>query len=506
MSLTISLNLKNIKNIQSFDFAFNFENGIYALVGNNSVGKSTLMTALASTVFPRTLLKYSGTEVCSASSISINCKNTDMIWTYNETTDKVSSNKVGSLFDGIYEGSVFSGTRFEDMTNIDGRLNDTDFTDTFVKASDELMKALGQILHENPQHYSELYKLNNMISVRNFGLINMPYFLRLPDGKFISKFKMSSGECMLISLLNFIISSAYRSDSRSRRRGFLDTRRFIFIDEVELALHPSSIDRLIIYLEDMIQKSNAEITVLFSTHSSELIRRMTPRNIFLLKNNNGQAAIITPCFPQYAIRSLYSHDGYDCTVLVEDRVSEMIVKKLIMKYRTDNNLMINVVPAGSWANILELQKNIAEQNAFGRDKFVFSIIDGDVEAQVNKNKSYVALRKLFLPIKSLEKYLYQKLIIAPDDSFIRFLGNKYFTLDPLESIVAGIKSDSSITIDKTGKNLYGILLKELAKIKMTEDEFLREFSSDLFDRENFQSLQIKIEKFITDNFHIKKNR
>ena len=35
------------------------------------------------------------------------------------------------------------------------------------------------------------------------------------------------------------------------------------------------------------------------------------------------------------------------------------------------------------------------------------IADGDVINDVNKNKTYAPLKKLFLPIKSLEKYLYE---------------------------------------------------------------------------------------------------
>jgi hypothetical protein len=107
-----------------------------------------------------------------------------------------------------------------------------------------------------------------------------------------------------------------------------------------------------------------------------------------MKNEAGIAKIISPCYPQYAIRSLYNHDGYDCTILVEDRVAELIIRKLIADYRTNNNLLINVLPVGCWNNTLELQRNFCEQNILGRDKFTFSIIDGDVEDEVNGLYTY----------------------------------------------------------------------------------------------------------------------
>ncbi|MDF2570484.1 MAG: putative transporter ATPase component [Sporomusa sp.] len=499
MSLDINLTIQNIKNISNFEHNFSFENGIYAIVGNNAVGKSTLMAAIASTVYPQTLVRLGGTEVSTDSKITMQCKGRNIIWEYNDRTDKLKSNYTGPLFDGIYEGSIFSGTRFQDMTNIDKMLTDETFINEFVPANAELKEALSRILHGESGHYSELYKLKNMNVAREYDLINMPYFYKLPNGKYISKFKMSSGECMLISLLNFIISTA--SGRAFRRRKFLDERLLIFIDEVELALHPSSIDRLITYLEGMISNSFA-MTVLFSTHSSELIRKMQPSNLFYMENNDSNVHIITPCYPLFAIRSLYDHDGYDCTILVEDQVSEIVIKKLITDYRVKNNLLINVIPVGSWGNTLELQKNISQQNAFGRNKFVFSIIDGDVKSDVNKNKNYENLRKLFLPIQSIEKYLYNKLLINKDLDFKKFLGNKYFTLESLDSILKSCCESVYLMGDKSGKELYRVLLKHLEKVGYTENSFIKDFSSDLFAREDFGRLQTNIEKFITDNFFI----
>ncbi|MFP9036159.1 hypothetical protein, partial [Enterococcus faecalis] len=76
-------------------------------------------------------------------------------------------------------------------------------------------------------------------------------------------------------------------------------------------------------------------------------------------------------------------------------------------------------------------KRATEQNAFGRDRFIFSIIDGDVKTEVNKVEQYQNLKKLFLPIKSVEKYLLAKMVESPDVAFIKQVGNKYFTLDSL---------------------------------------------------------------------------
>lgn len=122
-------------------------------------------------------------------------------------------------------------------------------------------------------------------------------------------------------------------------RSLRSRKKFIFVDEVELALHPSSILRLVNFLEGMIK--NDDLTVLFSTHSSELIRRLSPNNIYYLENDKGYAHITSPCYPQYAIRTLYDHDGYDCTILVEDILSEIVIRKLVQDFRIKENIESN---------------------------------------------------------------------------------------------------------------------------------------------------------------------
>lgn len=497
MNLDLHLEINKIKNIDHFEYNFSFDKGIYALVGENAVGKSTIMSAIASVVYGQTLKRLDDSDIYPESKVTIKCLDKKDEWIYNNKSKKLNHNPLDISFYGIYEGSIFNGTRFEDMKNLDELIEDEKFIKLLVPATDDLKDALSFILHGEKGHYQELYKLKTYDVAKKYGLGNMPYFLKLNNGKYISKYRMSSGECMLISLLNFINSTALRPEFIRKRR-VLTNRLFVFIDEVELALHPSSIDRLLKYMEEMITQK--DLTVLFSSHSSELIRRLNPRNIYYMKNDSGEGRIISPCYPQYAIRSLYNHDGYDCTILVEDKVSELIIKKLIADYRTKNNLLINVLPVGSWSNTLELQKNICEQNILGRDKFTFSIIDGDVISDVNKNKTYSPLKKLFLPIKSLEKYLFMKIIEENNIEFIAYFGNRYFTLTSFDEIVKKCKANIFVTQDKSGKALYEVILKNLKLEQVTEEALVKDFSEYLFAKENFSSLQIQIEKFIDLNF------
>lgn len=498
MSLDLYLGIDKIKNINHFEYTFTFDKGIYALVGENAVGKSTVMSAVASVVYRQTLRRLGESELCPESKVTLKCMDKETVWSYDGKTSRLTPSDLAIQFYGIYEGSIFTGTRFEDMKNLDDLTSDQEFVDKLVPATDDLKDALSTILHGEKGHYKRLYRLKNMDVARRYNLGNMPYFLQLENGKYISKYKMSSGECMLISLLNFINSSALNPKEIRHPHSVLSNKLFVFIDEVELALHPSSIDRLLEYLEGMIAKK--DLTVLFSSHSSELIRKLHPRKIYYMKNDGGEAKVISPCYPQYAIRSLYNHDGYDCTILVEDKVAELMVRKLIADYRTKNNLLMNVLPVGGWNNTLELQKNFCEQNILGRDKFTFSIIDGDVEQEVNKHNEYKPLKKLFLPIKSLEKYLYQKILVDKDADFIAYFGNRYFTLTSFDEIIKGCRGNAYVMQDVSGKALYELLLKKLSAERVDEDTLIRDFSEYLFTKENFASLQKNIERFIDSNF------
>ncbi|MEW6607449.1 MAG: AAA family ATPase [bacterium] len=502
--MEINVKINNVKNIKSFNYTFNFKDGIYALVGENAVGKSTVMSAIASTVYMPNLRALGSTEVNESSIVSISAKGQTDEWNYNASKKRLwTENEPRVRFNGIYEGSIFSGTRFEDMKNIDKMIaEDKVFVSKFIPAHPKLQESLSTILRNEAGHYKELYKLSNMDVARKYNLSNMPYFFKLSNGDFISKYKMSSGECMLISLLNFINSTALVPQYRRRLRTPIDNRMFIFIDEVELALHPSSIVRLVEYLQDMC--SRMELTVLFSSHSTELIKMIKPRNIFFLSNTDGDANIMTPCYPHYAIRSLYNHDGNDCTVLVEDHLSEILVKQMLIDYRVKNNLLINVLPVGSWGNTLSLQERIFNQNIMGRDKFVFSILDGDVKDEVNKVEKFKHLRKLFLPIYSIEKFLYSVFIANPNAELIRVVGNRLFTYKSLETIIREYKLVNKTNDDKDGKKLYSYLIDELDAVKLSEKEFINSLSEVIMNAINFDPIKANIERFIDDNFHIEK--
>ena len=135
----------------------------------------------------------------------------------------------------------------------------------------------------------------------------------------------------------------------------------MFLDEIELALHPSSLKRLLFFLEDISEKYN--YAIYFSTHSIELISGIDPSNIFFLERHaNNKIEVINPCYPAYATRILYDHSGYDKVILVEDDLAKVIVDRLLREEKLLNNRLVHVLPCGGFMNVLNLANDVVTYN------------------------------------------------------------------------------------------------------------------------------------------------
>jgi len=81
---SIKVEAHNIKNIDLCDIEIDFEKGVYAFVGGNGCGKSTLMNLLALLVRPSVLKKLSNTDYSDDSYIKLSIEdNTDILLVEN---------------------------------------------------------------------------------------------------------------------------------------------------------------------------------------------------------------------------------------------------------------------------------------------------------------------------------------------------------------------------------------------------------------------------------------
>lgn len=310
------------------------------------------------------------------------------------------------------------------------------------------------------------------------GLNETPYFMT-KDNSLISQYAMSSGECITLSLLHFIYHSIIRRS--------LDEKLpvLMLIDEIELTLHPVAISRLLELLQSLVQNRD-NLIIIITSHAPEVINKIEPKNIFLLElNPNTQSnslTIVNPCYPAYAIRDVYRHDGFDWLLLVEDELAKIIVESIIDDLNLSNSKLIHVVPVGGWSNTLKLQYDLLTNNVLGIGKHIISILDGDIKEECNK-KPYKSMEKLFLPIASIEKYLKKVLIDEKNNAIYKKINDDLFPIESLKELLNDYKT--TISNDCDGKRLYNLLIKNAAKRHLTESEFVLRLSKIIKDNVDF---------------------
>lgn len=493
--MSLDIQLHNIRNIKDADLSFPFTRGLYAIVGENGCGKSTIMLALSLTVKTSSAHLLRSEDICSDSFIDIKLNDKTDHWYYKAgklTTGRFtwvgphghvrghSALVVSTHVSGFYEGSIFYGCRFDDFSIANDVAKSISLTEDLVDADPYVTETLGYILHNDKARYIGLKRIRNRERAQHYGFNGIPYFYSVTGG-IITQFQMSSGECMLLSLLDFINNLVIKTRLNGRSVGDL----FFLIDEVEIALHPGAIDRLVSFLDDLVKNSTQNLIIYFSTHSAELIHRISPRNIFLIENENGNVEVINPCYPNYAVRNLYVPNGFDFLLLVEDELAKALVEKVLRDNKLGTSKLCCVLPAGGWSQMLKLHHDMVTYNAIGVGKHILSVYDGDAKEFVNKKSGYAALPKAFLPIPSIEKYLKRKCIDDNDSVFIKRIGDKYFTQRSLKDIIHDYKNDArtKLSKDNDGKNFYSILISNLEKNGIQEQDFVKYLCDDIAELE-----------------------
>lgn len=484
---TLKIVIEKIKNIETANFELPIESGVFSLVGTNGCGKSSILLAVAQLISKHYLGTLKKEDYQQDSKVSFTMDGKTDIWTADTKNGFWTSNIFPKTLklNGLYEGSLFYGTRFNDSRKIDeyfesGKLQQ----DEIVPADQYVIDKLSFILHGDYDHYKGLHRVKNKFITQRINVSNTPYFIKVKD-KLISQYRMSSGECLLVSLLHFIYNSIVRKSLP------INERVLVLIDEIELALHPIAVSRLIELL-DGLTTTHHNLTVILTSHSPEVIRKIKPSNLFKVTNINGVLSVDSNCYPSYLIRDVYSHDGFDFLFLVEDVLTKNIVEKILFKHNLKSGKLVHIVPVGGWKNVLELHKELLRWNVLGIGRQIISILDGDISSNVTDE--YKDVRKLFLPIKSIEKYLYKVIIEEPDSKIIRVLNDKYFTLKSIETLLKEFKENYPTPPSNADKKFYFKLKKDLEQRNISEDYFINNLCDDLMTNVNFTKFIGNIEK------------
>ena len=492
---TINISIEIIKSIKSAQIELPLEKGLYCLVGNNGCGKSTILLLMAQLLSKsnRWLGGLRKEDFDPATSkVLFSIEDQSATWTFDGKKSRwiVHENNGGIHLNGMYEGSLFYGTRFSDSRIIDnmldsGKLNPIDI----VSADDYVKDKLSYILHGDYEHYRDLKRVRNKYITYQLGIRNTPYFNQV-NNNLISQYRMSSGECMLISLLHFIYNSI------ERRSLPTDQKILMLIDEIELALHPIAVSRLIDLLNELLQ-SHDNLIIYLTSHSPEVIQKIKPTNLYKVENNGGVVSLQSNCYPSYLIRDVYRHDGFDFLLLVEDDLARNVVEKIILKNNLRKGKLLHVVPVGGCKQVLSLHNELLRWNVLGVNKQIISILDGDVETTVRSNKQFVGMKLLFLPISSIEKFIYHHVMESDNSPFAQILSDKYFTLQSLGELVKEHKARYPETPNQPDKKFYFRLKKDLEGRHISEEYFITNLCDDIMHTVDFTSFEKALERMVT---------
>lgn len=488
MSL-LKVEIENIKNIKNFTLEIPIEQGLHVVAGTNGIGKSTIMALLAVPFRPSILWTiFSNSR--DDSRVKYEYDGMTDVWYKDQSKWQLESKKRSEIrLDGFIEGSVIHGTRFTDANEKVLHLSGVVEDEHLVDADDFINENFNYILH-GKNFYPKIKKIRNKHLAEELGFETVPYFMEYEDGK-LSQFWLSSGENLLLSLLHFLNNKIFQQ----KRKGSKYIS-FILIDEVELALHPVAITRLIKLLGKLTKEYN--LAIYFSSHSTELLRAIKPDNIYYLQTlPNKKIEVINPCHPAYATRFLYNQDGYDVLILPEDDLAKFVIDKIIMNERLYEGKLYHILPCGDWRNTIRLHFEIIESNLTSHSTKVISILDGDIiedfELEKKKNQELSKLNISFLPIPSLEKYLHTHLVSDVDAIFFREINDRFFRKKSLDEVVS---EHQKFGKDKKGKRLWNLMVSSLADDGMSEKEFLREICSVIYQRMDVEALSKRIKALV----------
>lgn len=498
MKNNLSVEINHIKGINNLKINMPLKPDVYAITGINGIGKSTLLSCIT----PRLKRPISFTSLSSLSEegafIKYTLDKTEEIWTF-ENNDWHCNGPAILPLRGFQEGSLSNGTRFFNISAFGIRyyhkLLEGNF-DLLVPADDFVKKNLGKILQNDEDSYCDLFRLDRKKAERYYKYKGVVYYLKIKD-KLVSQFELSTGEFLLINLLHLLNNLLVRTNNSEKLN-------LILIDEIELALHPSAIKRLVELTRSIAEKYS--VAIYFSTHSLEIINSLPIENLFYLHQiSKDSIRCETPCYPAYITRDIYTHSGYDILILVEDDLAKFLVNRFIEKNRLDSNKRIQVIPVGGYDNTLELHQNFLQEEVLQPVSHIISIIDGDVEKTVAQKREqegkWTCIPKdsvLFLPVESLEKYLKSELFDNKNYELMRLLRDRLFKFETepnwfIKPYKENIERKKQDDIKKgkapqddskyfaNGKNLFSILSEKYESQGHSRTEFREKISQIVID-------------------------
>lgn len=366
------ITISNIKSITSMNFDIPGP-GLHIITGTNGSGKTTLFTCIS--------------RICNSNAYRLGfpAKTSDsfdllsgtITYTFNEQSVTYSRRNNGEWRPNIKNSNVLESFRYPKIINIttkDKRIfSQEDITLRRRDTDNQLNQQLNTIFNTN--------KFSSMIKITTGDLRrgratehdrrrNIAFAIPLGNNKYYTERNFSFGEIVLINML---------FDIQNVPNGSL-----ILIDELELAIHPSSQIRLIQCLKELSRERG--LTIIISTHSASIIK--SQKNvIFLDTQSDGNVEIIYNCPPAKAIGAIGMREDTnpDIVILVEDSMAKSLFHALKQKYislqEETSYLDIRVLEIGGFSNVVHFFKE-TNNYIFYDNVYVAAFMDKDVETDI----------------------------------------------------------------------------------------------------------------------------
>lgn len=156
--------------------------------------------------------------------------------------------------------------------------------------------------------------------------------------------------------------------------------------------------------------------------------------------------------------------------------------------------LIHVLPVGGWENVLKLQAELLQANVLGIGTTIISVLDGDIQQDCQQKKEYKDLTKLFLPIASVEKFLYKVLYKCLDRTLKKVINDKYFQLKPIDKIISDFNQEYPSLPKQPDKKFYFRLKNDLENRKISEENFIYSLCEEILKVINFDSFSEELKK------------
>lgn len=372
------ITINNIKNIKSLSFTIP-NPGLYIITGTNGSGKTTLFTCI--------------NRICNnnAYRIGFPIKSNDsfdmylgrITYSYNGEEISYSRRDNGEWRPNTKNSTVLQSFGYPAILNIttkDKRIFSQENITPRRKGSDDwINQQLNMIFDTN--RFSQMIKittgdLHGRKGKEKDKRRNTAYMVPLGNGKYYTERNFSFGEIVLLNML---------FDIQQVSNGSM-----ILIDELELAIHPSSQIRLINCLKKLSEERG--LTILVSTHSASIIKSQKDV-IFLDAQEDGDVEIIYHCPPAKAIGAIGMREDTnpDIIVLVEDYMAKSLFFALKQKYielqSESNYLDIRILEIGGYKNVLNFFVE-TKNYVFYDNVYVAAFLDKDVETDIIPYSQY----------------------------------------------------------------------------------------------------------------------